>query len=145
MKRATKKKLNIATEITEALQSLGVQEPDVTQAQFDDGGWATECGAQINGEDVELDVMHYHRVDDKARLILHGWHFDEVDAVHLGEVITRTLSGDAAIKHRRTLIGSSSHVLEVSVGSEKYHASNESFSTETAAHWETRLLPPKAV
>ncbi|MFB8076670.1 hypothetical protein [Streptomyces sp. NPDC056013] len=137
----TSEKLNIAAEISAAIRSLGDTDPQIEERELDGGGWMTDFVMRLDGEDVELDVMHYARVAPAVRLTLEGWQFEQVAAADLRQVITKILSGEAVIKHRRTFLRRDDHVLKVTTDAGTYYGSSESFSEERAAAWETRLLP----
>jgi hypothetical protein len=138
--RVKPEKLNIAAEISAAMRSLGDTDPEIEERELDGGGWMTEGVMRLDGEDVQLDIMHYERVDASARLIVEGWQFDQVAASDLRQVITKVLSGDAVIKPRRTFLRRTDHVLEVTTDTGRYYASSESFAKRRATVWETRLL-----
>lgn len=135
-------KLSVAAEISAAMSALGATDPEIEERELSGGGWMTECVMRLDGEDVQFDAMHYERIDTSVRLILEGWHFDQVDASHLRQVIINVLSGNAVIKSRRTLLRRTDHILKVASGTVTYYAWSGAFAEERMTAWETRLLLP---
>lgn len=100
---------------------------------------------RIDDEDVQFHVMHHERVDTSVRLILEGWHFDQVDASSLRQVVINVLPGDAMIKSRRTLLRHTGHALKVVSKTVAFYAWSEAFVRERAATWRpVSFSPPRA-
>ncbi|MFF3319855.1 hypothetical protein ACFYV5_30705 [Streptomyces sp. NPDC003035] len=135
-------KLSVAAEISAAVSALGATEPEIKERGLDGGGWMSECVMRLDGEVVQFDVMHDKRIDASVRLILEGWHFDQIDTSCLRQVIINVLSGHAVIKSRRTLLRRTDHVLKVASGTVTYYAWSGAFAKERMAAWEARLLLP---
>ncbi|MCQ1576109.1 hypothetical protein [Streptomyces parvus] len=123
----------------EALASCGVRAAAFEEREVEQGSWFADWDGMLAGSDVYIGLMGGSPKAEAVRILLDDWTFEQVAAGDVGSLLTRVFSGQATLSRQKFLFFSSSHLLEVRVGSSTYSAGRDARPDDELALWEQAL------
>ncbi|WP_274032223.1 hypothetical protein [Streptomyces sp. MMBL 11-1] len=123
----------------EALTSCGARPAAFEEREVEHGSWFADWDGTLAGSDVYIGLMGGAPKAEAVRILLDDWTFEQVAAGDVGSLLTRVFSGQARLSRQKFLFFSSSHLLEVRVGSSTYSAGRDARPDGELAPWERAL------